>query len=1571
MDNSKSTMSNLKFMNKSKDEMDNYLRTLKAALKMTPGLAEMMKTGTGGHLPDHTYNAAAKRLGFEKKAADPWSADQKDDIDKELNEMLFSYVVQTVGDKPLLEKLYRDHDDDGYAAVERIKKEWATDGNESRLATLVSKRNDLCREGIAKLDAPTTKTFADMLQKMCDELAGTDYVWNGPMMIAHLMDAVGVHDPQFVRNFKTATKSAALIAAKDYSDVVRELLDQLEDNDRIEKKAVQRESARALQAQARVEGDARMASLEAQLAQMAASITALAVHARPPSQGGGGAGRYGTQVVCNDCGRPHRGICFGKELVTGAQTRAQLIAAATGPMKDNNTPETWTRVFDSSERAYREHQGITAAQPASGRKRLAAAVQVVDAQTAAMSPTVDEYDGGPRKVGVDSKADMHFLPDPRFFPGGLTPTDIRVQVADGRMLTPMGVGTAVLIGTDRHGDEFELELQNAVCIPQLAALISVDKLWSDSGVLATFGDKCMLEWTRAGPDMGVTLAFSLQGYYFTCAPPPSLACDADQVEVAAAADAVQTMLDVLTAPPANAGYTHAACGAFTAEETATRNATAHALIAICDSGQLDEVVLKNLITRGRRGNCRLPQREEQQLYARRFPVGAAKLREMVAVTDGLPDSLRTVTDEAIADEVKLAANHPRVFPPSRDGGDLDHCGELTVTDLGGPYGPAVGSGDMNGAVYRCKFVDAKSNMHTTAFLPRKSDYPNRLRRYLNSHEGRNGWTFKGGTLYCDNEVVLNSAEVEKICVEYGLTLANSCVREPWQNGKAERSMGTSARTSREMLLRGGGGKDISEYWAFAEVQSDLVHNVTLHGGQEQTPWAAAHGGEKPNVAPVRVMFCRAYWRVPPERRDDKWQGQALRCVHLGSSTSKAGYVLQILEGARKGEFITSSQVTFNEALFPLHPGFAESAESCDAPPAAEYWPDIGLGAVDDDDDAHAAGDAGGAALLPPAAGGRPQRHTANIFAPGRAAAPVLPYTAVAHAVLADTCLHTAYATAVDGMLATMPAAACPPAPAGYKGIERLPEGALKARWRASYHKEAGGHFESAAQTLKWVQRPAGRITLHRLLVLNSYKAAGDCKTRIVLDGSTVSPDMHGRTFSPVAHHSTIRGMVSLAAEDGHVLGHGDVTMAFTHAKKADTDMPTYAYPLPEYPAPAPDMVLEVGNLNGHPTGSRNWYLKFVHDIKAFARDLGGTAEVLQSDADHCLFRITAPDGEVMRYLIYVDDCLDSSVRGSALRAALYAHLGKCMPIKDLGQPPAFDFVGGHFEQSHRGDTTTITITSPDHIGDLMSRFGTPGGLPVDYPTPCTKEIVEAVAAAKGGDGVDMSLFSWYASCVGALMFIGSTTRPDVVYAINMLSRCQHCPTPRLAACVMRVVYYLVATKHLGLHYSSSGATGLSASLAPTFGGATVDGFVDADHAVTRSTSGYCFFGGAKAAIGFGTQGQPSVALHSMEAEVMATSLAACEALWWVMFHEDAGKQVRKPLRLNIDNKAAIDFSHDPVHRSKARHIHRRHLHLRELIATGEVVPKYVKSDDNTADIFTKPLSKSLFLKHRATLLNMV
>ena len=65
------------------------------------------------------------------------------------------------------------------------------------------------------------------------------------------------------------------------------------------------------------------------------------------------------------------------------------------------------------------------------------------------------------------------------------------------------------------------------------------------------------------------------------------------------------------------------------------------------------------------------------------------------------------------------------------------------------------------------------------------------------------------------------------------------------------------------------------------------------------------------------MFCLAYARVPPAKRLNKLKPQALRCMHLGTSRNKPGYLLEILDGERKGELITTDQVIFLENVFPL------------------------------------------------------------------------------------------------------------------------------------------------------------------------------------------------------------------------------------------------------------------------------------------------------------------------------------------------------------------------------------------------------------------------------------------------------------------------------------------------------------------------------------------------------------------------------------------------------------------------------------------------------------------------------
>eukprot|EP00965_Chrysotila_dentata_P261777 6214364-Pleurochrysis_carterae.AAC.9 len=69
----------------------------------------------------------------------------------------------------------------------------------------------------------------------------------------------------------------------------------------------------------------------------------------------------------------------------------------------------------------------------------------------------------------------------------------------------------------------------------------------------------------------------------------------------------------------------------------------------------------------------------------------------------------------------------------------------------------------------------------------------------------------------------------------------------------------------------------------------------------------------------------------------------------------------------------------------------------------------------------------------------------------------------------------------------------------------------------------------------------------------------------------------------------------------------------------------------------------------------------------------------------------------------------------------------------------------------------------------------------------------------------------------------------------------------------------------------------------------------------------------------------------------------------------------------MDNFGAINLAHAPVSHARSKRIHRPELKIRQLVADGTIKPKYVKSEDYTADIFTKLLGRVALQKHRATL----
>ena len=77
-----------------------------------------------------------------------------------------------------------------------------------------------------------------------------------------------------------------------------------------------------------------------------------------------------------------------------------------------------------------------------------------------------------------------------------------------------------------------------------------------------------------------------------------------------------------------------------------------------------------------------------------------------------------------------------------------------------------------------------------------------------------------------------------------------------------------------------------------------------------------------------------------------------------------------------------------------------------------------------------------------------------------------------------------------------------------------------------------------------------------------------------------------------------------------------------------------------------------------------------------------------------------------------------------------------------------------------------------------------------------------------------------------------------------------------------------------------------------------------------------------------------------------------------------------PIDIGVDSKAARDLSQDFVSNQRVRHFERRQLKVRELVERGLVQLKSVGTSDNVSDIFTKPLARPLFEKHRRGLLNI-
>ena len=75
-------------------------------------------------------------------------------------------------------------------------------------------------------------------------------------------------------------------------------------------------------------------------------------------------------------------------------------------------------------------------------------------------------------------------------------------------------------------------------------------------------------------------------------------------------------------------------------------------------------------------------------------------------------------------------------------------------------------------------------------------------------------------------------------------------------------------------------------------------------------------------------------------------------------------------------------------------------------------------------------------------------------------------------------------------------------------------------------------------------------------------------------------------------------------------------------------------------------------------------------------------------------------------------------------------------------------------------------------------------------------------------------------------------------------------------------------------------------------------------------------------------------------------------------------------RLATDNKAAHDLSYNPEHHKRTKHVDRRHFFIRECVEDMKITVPLVKTTDNLADFFTKPLPTKAFFNMRNAIMNI-
>lgn len=405
-----------------------------------------------------------------------------------------------------------------------------------------------------------------------------------------------------------------------------------------------------------------------------------------------------------------------------------------------------------------------------------------------------------------------------------------------------------------------------------------------------------------------------------------------------------------------------------------------------------------------------------------------------------------------------------------------------------------------------------------------------------------------------------------------------------------------------------------------------------------------------------------------------------------------------------------------------------------------------------------------------------------------------------------------------------------------------------------------------------------------------------------------------------------------------------------------------------YPALKPDEEIYLRR----PKGLTDEHMPLVMKLNKCVYGLPQASKYFREHSDKALqdigFKPTISDPQVYTYreghdFIYISTHVDDFGVISNSLTLMASVKAKLDTVYNMKVTDSSSYLGLHIERDRA--KRVIWLSQPKYIVDVLERFNVRTGLTTFPATPMNmdfnwKPTIDSPIEERGV--LCEAKRKLYMQKIGSLVYLTIMTRPDILFATNILSRFCKQPTQRHMEAVDRVLQFIAGTADYKYTLHSGEGIVLYATTDASY----------ACHKDLKSHTGCTLhIGRHSASVHSVSKKQSITADSSTVAEFIAAHTCAKEIMWARNFLEELGFKQHNSTVLFEDNQPAIKLMTNSNSGFKTKHIALRYNFLREQITKGLIDVRYLPSARMNADQLTKPFEPSKLAMSKALILGSI